>query len=106
MLTRNPDKISTSENFVVQEYIDKPFLVDGYKTDMRIYVLVTSCDPLKFFLFNDGLLRMSTEKYTAPTDSNLVGYTLPPSINPAPSPTPVEIFLSFFPLYATRLPYL
>ena len=72
MLTRNPDKIATSENFVVQEYIDKPFLVDGFKTDMRIYVLVTSCDPLKFFLFNDGLLRMSTEKYTAPTDSNLV----------------------------------
>ena len=85
MLTRNPDKISTSENFVVQEYIDKPFLVDGYKTDMRIYVLVTSCDPLKFFLFNDGLLRMSTEKYTAPTDSNLVGH-LSLFINPLPTP--------------------
>ena len=72
MLIRNPDKVPQNENMVVQEYLDKPFLVDGYKTDMRIYVLVTSCDPLKFFLFNDGLLRMSTEKYTAPTDNNLV----------------------------------
>jgi hypothetical protein len=57
----------------VQEYIDKPFLVDGYKCDMRIYVLVTSCDPLRVFLYHDGLLRMGTEKYVAPMDNNLVG---------------------------------
>lgn len=67
------DKIPQNENIVVQEYIDKPFLVDGYKCDMRIYVLVTSCDPLRVFLYHDGLLRMSTEKYVAPMDNNLVG---------------------------------
>ena len=57
---------------IVQEYVDKPLLVDGYKSDLRIYVLVTSCDPLRVFLYNDGLLRMSTEKYVAPHESNMV----------------------------------
>ncbi|CAH1775587.1 unnamed protein product [Owenia fusiformis] len=70
-LFRNAEKIPQNDHIIVQEYIDKPFLVDGYKCDLRIYVLVTSCDPLRLFLYNDGLLRMGTEKYTHPTDSNI-----------------------------------
>ncbi|XP_064626270.1 tubulin polyglutamylase TTLL7-like isoform X2 [Lineus longissimus] len=70
-LYRNPEKIPQSEHMIVQEYMDKPFLVDGYKCDMRIYVLVTSCDPLRVFLYNDGLLRLSTEKYLIPHDTNV-----------------------------------
>ena len=30
---------------------------------MRIYVLVTCCDPIKVFLYKDGLARFATEKY-------------------------------------------
>ncbi|XP_074640830.1 tubulin polyglutamylase TTLL7-like isoform X3 [Tubulanus polymorphus] len=70
-LYRNSDKIPQSEHIIVQEYIDKPFLIDGYKTDLRIYVLVTSCDPLRIFLFEDGLVRISTEKYLIPHESNI-----------------------------------
>jgi tubulin polyglutamylase TTLL7 len=71
-LYRNAEKIPPSEHFIVQEYIDKPLLLDGYKFDLRIYVLVTSCDPLRVFLFNDGLVRLATEKYLPPHESNLV----------------------------------
>ncbi|KAH3693719.1 hypothetical protein DPMN_081159 [Dreissena polymorpha] len=70
-LCRNIDKIPTTENFIVQEYMDKPLLLDGYKFDLRIYVLVSSCDPLRLFLFNDGLVRMSTEKYLPPAENNI-----------------------------------
>lgn len=71
-LYRNAEKIPPSEHFIVQEYIDKPLLLEGYKFDLRIYVLVTSCDPLRIFIFNDGLVRMSTDKYVNPADANLV----------------------------------
>ncbi|KAL3870089.1 hypothetical protein ACJMK2_042702 [Sinanodonta woodiana] len=70
-LFKNPEKITASEHFIVQEYVDNPLLLDGYKFDLRIYVLVTSCDPLRIFLFNDGLVRMSTEKYLSPSEGNL-----------------------------------
>ena len=71
-LYRNAEKIPPSEHFIVQEYIDKPLLLDGYKFDLRVYVLVTSCDPLRVFLFNDGLVRLATEKYLAPQENNIV----------------------------------
>ncbi|XP_042319299.1 tubulin polyglutamylase TTLL7 isoform X3 [Sceloporus undulatus] len=70
-LTRNAEKLHSQEHLIVQEYLDKPFLMEGYKFDLRIYILVTSCDPLKIFLYHDGLVRMGTEKYHPPNDSNL-----------------------------------
>eukprot|EP00794_Sanderia_malayensis_P008006 gene8006-8865_t len=70
-LTRNGEKLQPHDNIIVQQYIEKPLLMDNYKFDLRIYVLVTSCDPLKIFLYNDGLVRMGTTEYAPPTDSNL-----------------------------------
>ncbi|XP_039176949.1 tubulin polyglutamylase TTLL7 [Crotalus tigris] len=70
-LVRNAEKLHSQEHLIVQEYLDKPFLMEGYKFDLRVYILVTSCDPLKIFLYNDGLVRMGTEKYHPPNESNL-----------------------------------
>ena len=33
-------------------------VLDSYKFDLRVYVLVTSCDPLRIFLYNDGLVSL------------------------------------------------
>eukprot|EP01062_Namystynia_karyoxenos_P001203 TRINITY_DN10406_c0_g1_i1.p1 TRINITY_DN10406_c0_g1~~TRINITY_DN10406_c0_g1_i1.p1 ORF type:complete len:958 (+),score=282.34 TRINITY_DN10406_c0_g1_i1:85-2874(+) len=55
---------------VVQAYIPRPLLIDGFKWDMRVYVLVLSCDPLRVFMYKDGLVRMCTEQYTEPSEEN------------------------------------
>lgn len=55
---------------VVQEYINNPLLIDGFKCDLRVYVLVTSCDPLRIYIYNDGLVRLGTEKYVDPSSPN------------------------------------
>ncbi len=54
-LTRNINEIEFTEHQVVQKYISKPYLMDGLKFDLRIYVLVFGVDPLRIFLYKDGL---------------------------------------------------
>lgn len=70
-LTRTLDSVPVSENVVAQMYIKKPLLLDGFKFDLRIYVIVTSIKPLRMYLFHDGLVRMCTEEYVKPTKHNL-----------------------------------
>jgi Tubulin-tyrosine ligase family len=40
-----------------------PYLLDGYKATLRVYVLVTSMDPLRVHVFPNGLVRMCSKKY-------------------------------------------
>ena len=47
------------------EYIDKPHLIDGYKYDLRVYACVTSFEPLRIYVYPEGLTRICTEKYSS-----------------------------------------
>jgi tubulin polyglutamylase TTLL6/13 len=60
-----------SSSHVCQKYITNPLLIDNKKFDLRIYILITSCDPLRVYIFKDGLVRLCTEDYSPPTDVNL-----------------------------------
>lgn len=44
-------------------YLHKPYLISGNKFDLRIYVYVTSYDPLRVYIFNDGLVRFASCKW-------------------------------------------
>lgn len=65
-LTRNVESRSLynlelkNDKCVVQRYMHKPYLIDGLKFDLRIYVLVAGIDPLRIFVYEEGLGRFAT----------------------------------------------
>lgn len=56
---------------------------------MRIYVLITSCDPLRIFMYEEGLARFATMPYVEPMYNNLVRSQWQPWRQVAPSPLPL-----------------
>lgn len=46
-------------------------LYKGLKFDFRVYALIAGCDPLRIYIYNEGLVRFATERYQYPDDSNL-----------------------------------
>ena len=62
-LTRELEDIDLDDHCVVQEYINKPFLMERMKFDLRLYVLVLGIDPLRIYLSHEGLARLSTKMY-------------------------------------------
>ena len=65
--TGMPMALNTSNPVVVSKYIANPLLVDGFKFDIRMYVCVMGFDPLRIFIYEEGLVRFAVEPYSVDT---------------------------------------
>uniref|UniRef100_A0A914HI39 Uncharacterized protein n=1 Tax=Globodera rostochiensis TaxID=31243 RepID=A0A914HI39_GLORO len=57
------ETFASAKKMLVSRYIDPPYLVNGLKWDLRVYVLVTSFYPLIVYVYSDGLARFAVHKY-------------------------------------------
>ena len=78
----NISEVPQNESLVISRYIDNPLLINGLKFDLRLYVLVTNFDPLKIYVYNEGLVRFASEPYNMENiKSNVYAHLTNYSIN-------------------------
>ena len=72
--------LGRNKKALLQRYLHAPYLIDDKKFDLRIYVVVTGVDPLRVYVHNEGLTRISTTPYSLNNTKNrfahLTNYTI------------------------------
>ena len=61
-LTRDP-RPEPGQAAVIQRYIDDPFLLNGHKFHARVYVLVSGFNPIRAYVYREGIARLAPEPY-------------------------------------------
>jgi hypothetical protein len=59
-----PVKKHGLQDYIIQKYIKNPLLLNGHKSEIRVYWLIASLDPLLVLMFNGGTTRLTTLKYS------------------------------------------
>ncbi|XP_070578674.1 tubulin polyglutamylase TTLL5-like isoform X32 [Ptychodera flava] len=62
-LINHPQQLPLDETLLVARYIHNPLCIDGFKFDLRLYVAVTSYDPVRIYIYEEGLTRFATVQY-------------------------------------------
>ncbi|XP_074596115.1 putative tubulin polyglutamylase ttll-15 [Brevipalpus obovatus] len=66
-----------NSSYIVQEFIQNPFLIDGRKFDVGIYVIHTSIDPLRVYTFDEEVqFRFCIEDYYPFDWENVASYVI------------------------------
>ena len=55
--------------YVITKYVTNVNLIKNKKYDLRLYILITSLNPLKIYLYKDGLVRIASKKYSLDINS-------------------------------------
>lgn len=57
------DPARRREDYVLQEYIARPLLVNGFKFTLRVYALIASLHPLRVYMHSTGIVKFTSEPF-------------------------------------------
>lgn len=64
-ITSDASSIPNTSECIASKYIADPLLIEGHKFDLQIYVALTSIEPLKLYVYNEGFAVLSPYKFPA-----------------------------------------
>ena len=113
----NPEKVTLEslkksgvdvDNTMIQQFIDKPLLIDNHKFDFGIYVLVTSTFPTRVYIHTTRMvLRFCPEPYEPFDPTNRLSYVIEGNYKPSEEIPSINKYLSRnISRYATLMEYL
>lgn len=73
--------VPSGPKWMVQKYLSNPDLIDGRKYVLRLYVLITSIDPLQVYLYREGLVKLASEPFSLDELDNPYAHLTNPDIN-------------------------
>merc|ERR1719494_909548 len=65
VLEKDDKKMGKSMIRIIQRYIMNPLLINGYKFDVRSYMLIGSTSPHSLVFYHDGYIRLSCVPYSS-----------------------------------------
>lgn len=57
-------------DYIAQEYIANPLLIDNKKFDLRLYLMIKGVNTMEAYIAFEGMARFCTEDYTDPRTCN------------------------------------
>lgn len=64
-LISSKKEIPNEQEYVAQKYIMNPFLVNGRKFHLRLYLVITNMQPLRALVHKEGLVLFASSNYSS-----------------------------------------
>ncbi|MFN2361187.1 MAG: amylase [Marinobacter sp.] len=80
-LVKDPANVPMDSSWMVQEYIENPHTMHGRKYVLRLYVAVTSVEPLRVYLYRQGFAKLASAPYDEENADNPYSYLTNPDVN-------------------------
>lgn len=80
-VVRDLADVPLDQKFMVQDYLDNPHLINDRKYVLRLYVLISSVEPLQIYLYDEGFAKLASDPYDINDLDNLFSHLTNPDIN-------------------------
>jgi len=80
-VVRDLADVPLDKKFMVQDYLDNPHLINERKYVLRLYVLISSVEPLQVYLYDEGFAKLASDPYDLDDLDNPFAHLTNPDIN-------------------------